>query len=146
VTWIRIDDGFVDHPKIVKLSLAAFHLHMAGLCYAARHATDGAVPKAALPGLNGTRRDAAELVRAGLWDRADDGWTIHDYLMYNPSSDDVRRRREEARDRMADMRAARRGGAPKPPIISAELARNGHLEAVRTEFAECSDEQEANRL
>ena len=41
MTWLRIDDAMVDHPKIIGLSDGAFRLHITALCYCARHLTDG---------------------------------------------------------------------------------------------------------
>jgi hypothetical protein len=102
MAWIRLDDRMPYHPKIVGLSAEAFRLYVASLCYAGGHETDGYVPASALPVLWGTARTAAELERAGLWERADGGWSIHDYLDYNPSRADI----EDARRRRADAAAA----------------------------------------
>jgi hypothetical protein len=112
MTWVKIEDGFADHPKLLRAGPIAGWLHLAGLCYSARHLTDGHVPVQAIHTLavfNGVaatgdgqlfsepmRVDVHELarilVRAGLWEEQHDGetkvltgWLIHDYLAYNPS-------------------------------------------------------------
>ncbi len=80
--WLRLDDAFGDHPKIIGLSDRAFRAHVMGLLYCARHLTDGIVPRAAAPKVAAVR----ELERAGLWTSTrGGGWLIHDFLDYNPS-------------------------------------------------------------
>jgi hypothetical protein len=120
LTWVRIDDHFADHPKLLKAGPIAGWLHLAGLCYSARHLTDGQIPVQAIHTLavfNGVavtgdgqlftepmRVDVFELagilVRAGLWEELRDGatkviagWRIHDYLAYNPSRSSILGRR-----------------------------------------------------
>ena len=41
MAWLRIDDGFVEHPKVYDLSDRSFRLHVAAHCYSARNLTDG---------------------------------------------------------------------------------------------------------
>ena len=91
MSWLRIDDTFYDHPKIVAAGPLAVALHVFAMTYASRHATDGFVPAAMLPWL--VRFDgiqltlgleargpampvdvqviAARLVEIGLWHPAD---------------------------------------------------------------------------
>src|SRR3954470_12202327 len=88
MSWLRVDDAMIDHPKIAGLSDAAFRAHMAGLCYCARHQTDGFIPLpvaaklAKKPMLN-------ELKKARLWMLKRDGYWVNDYLEYTPSHDKV---------------------------------------------------------
>ena len=92
VTWVRLDDRFTDHPKVVGLSDKSFRNFVDGLCYAARHLTDGRIPKAALPR---SKKSVEELVEARLWALDEDGSVVvHDYLEWNPSRLDVLRKRE----------------------------------------------------
>jgi hypothetical protein len=106
MTWVRIDDGFPEHPKMLGLSDAAFRLHIHALCYCARALTDGFIPVSWLA--NGKHRKAAQsLVAAGLWHDAPDGFRIHDYLEYQPSRFDVQQTRAEAAARMKRAREVR---------------------------------------
>jgi hypothetical protein len=99
--WVKLDDGFPHHPKVVGLSLDARWAYVESLCYAARYETDGVVPDAVAP--NGTVR--AELLASGLWENSGKSISIHDYLVYNPS-------REEARVlSRTRARAGAKGGA-----------------------------------
>lgn len=108
VTWVRIDDGFAEHPKIMGLSDRAFRLHVTALCYCGRNLTDGHLSPPALKMLmascSATRRHVNELVDAGVWDSAT---TIHDFTDLNPTADSVKRDRAAARDRQRRHRHAR---------------------------------------
>ena len=106
MTWVKIDDLFPDHPKIVALTDAAFRTHVTGLCYAARYLTDGHIPTGSLRTI-GPRKAATELEAAGLWTKTDHGWQIRDFLDYNPSRDDVETKRAAARIRIARAREVR---------------------------------------
>ena len=97
--WIRLDDDFPDHPKIIGLPDTAKWLYVWALCYAGRHLTDGYIPDPALTA--GQRRTAHHLETAHLWIRHPDdhGWLIHSYLDYQQSKKEVenqRRIRSEA--------------------------------------------------
>ena len=92
MTWVKLDDGFADHPKIERLSADAFRAFVHSLCYSSRHLTDGHIPDAALQRI--ARRSAVrELEGCGLWERNGDGIVIHDYLEFQPSSAQIRQRR-----------------------------------------------------
>lgn len=106
MTWLRLDDGFAAHPKVAHLSPHAFKLHVSALCYCAQFLTDGFVPTAR-PGLlmEGYRpAQVTELVDAGLWEPAEGGYWLHDYLKYNPSREKVEAEREAARNRQLKHR------------------------------------------
>jgi hypothetical protein len=97
VGWVKLDDGFANHPKVVRLSLEARWAYVESLCYSAKYETDGVVPEAVAA--NGSIRD--ELTRAGLWENGPASVVVHDYLVYNPS----RSQREQTRNRMRSVRA-----------------------------------------
>lgn len=91
MTWVRLDDNFPDHPKVLGLSDAAFRVEVAGICYAGRYLTDGWVPAP------GTKRLADELVKAGLWLPDGSGFQLHDFLDYQESRAEAQARSERAR-------------------------------------------------
>ena len=100
--WVKLDDGFPAHPKVVGLSDAAVRAHLEALCYAAKYETDGMVPD--VVAANGPVR--AELMASGLWENGPaSAIIIHDYLVYNPS----RSEREQNRNRTRTKRASREG-------------------------------------
>jgi hypothetical protein len=91
VAWVKLDDGFAEHPKVLAISDAAFRLYIVGLCYANRHLTDGRLPHLWLTGGRGRSvpKAAHQLVAAGLWEHDDLGYCIHDYLQHQTCREDV---------------------------------------------------------
>lgn len=87
MTWVRIDDGFADHPKILAAGPLAIVAQIRALCYCARHLTDGHLPEPAaaqlLADLSPLTADV--LIEAKLWHRNGRGYVVHDYLRYNPT-------------------------------------------------------------
>jgi hypothetical protein len=105
VAWIKLDDGFTTHPKIVGLSDKAFRAYVDSLCYSGRHLTDGFVPVAALSAAS--KKARPELEAAGLWHPDDAGIRINDFLEYNRSREVVeeeRKRKSEGGKRGAQAR------------------------------------------
>lgn len=93
MAWIRLDDNISDHPKFVQAGPHASWLWVCCLAYCQRYLTDGFVPLRALPGLSGVRNPkklAAQLVAVRLLEPAEDGFTVHDYLVYNASAAEVK--------------------------------------------------------
>ncbi len=86
VPWVRLDDAFAEHPKVIGLSDGAFRAHVSALCYCNRNLTDGRVP--AVLG-NG---HAEELVAAGVWEQNGNGFVIHDYGDYQMAKSEVEAR------------------------------------------------------
>jgi hypothetical protein len=103
VPWFRLDDSFHSHPKVIAAGNEAIGLYVRSGTYAAEHLTDGFVSKD-IALLYGDETLAGALVRVKLWHRARGGWTIHDYLDYNPSREDVERERKQAAERQRRRR------------------------------------------
>lgn len=110
-TWVRLDDSFPEHPKIAELSLRAFRAHVEGLCYANRNLTDGVLPSRVA--LAWGKSAAQELARAGVWEKTDAGYSIHDYHEYQPTKAEIQEKRDAAKERMARVRANRRSSSPE---------------------------------
>jgi hypothetical protein len=116
--WGRVDDTWYDHPKLEELEdahewpdrLAGAGLNSLAWSWCNRFLTDGKVPRATVAKLGGTTELADMLVRVGLWESAPGGYQIHDFLVYNDSAEDVRKRRAEEAARKAAWRAKKRPG------------------------------------
>ncbi len=94
MTWVKVDDSFPDHPKVVRLTVAARWAYVEALCYCARYLTDGKIADGKVRTFAATKiKD--ELVSAGLWHATPEGIEVHDYLDYNPSCAEVTKRRQE---------------------------------------------------
>lgn len=108
--WVRLDDGFPEHPKLLKAGPLAMLMQVAALCYCNRHLTDGFIPEGKVPtllnldGLGDWREVLSALLREGIWERVDGGYQVHDYLDYQPSRAQVLAEREQKRE------AGRKGG------------------------------------
>src|SRR5437016_2129606 len=100
MSWVKLDDGFAEHPKVSALTDRAFRLYLTGLCYCARNLTDGTLPprglRTVLAGSGATKKHVLELVGAGLWEVDGDEHSVHDYLSYNKTKVDVEHERQLA--------------------------------------------------
>lgn len=108
MAWFRVDDRFADHPKVVQAGNAAVGLWIRCGAYSSGYLLDGAVPAAVARGY-GSRREIDQLIAARLWVPGDSGFVMPDFLDYNPSGEDVKRRRKLDADR---KRAERNGHHP----------------------------------
>ena len=117
--WVRIDDNFADHPKIIALSDSAFRLFITGLCYSNRQLTDGLIPYQMVMGWVGDNplKPSDELEDQNLWERAERGFTIRSYDEYQPLREKVQEKREQAKERLKKYRDAkkREGNANETP-------------------------------
>lgn len=104
--FVRLHILFPRHPKVAALSDAAFRAQVSALCYCQEAETDGFVVEQVAASF-AKPRVTAELVRAGIWEEADGGWLIHDYLEWNDSKAEIADRRE-ARAMAGAMGAATR--------------------------------------
>ena len=101
MSWVRIHDGALTHPKIVGLSDSAFRLWVWGLSYCQQHLTDGWIPPAALP----VKSKPDALVDARLWMyAAQGGFDVHGYLDWNDSRETVQKKRASLRARVTRYR------------------------------------------
>lgn len=149
MVWAKLDDAILDNPKIARAGVYGFALHVAAITWCCRNLTDGFIPYArtnalldtsrvefdqanplALPGgprsmAGGSGLDphdvAAHLVACGLWERVDGGYSIHDFLVYNPSREEVIREKEKGRVRSEKHRNRQRtsgdSDGARPPNV-----------------------------
>jgi hypothetical protein len=83
--WIRFDTNMPMHDKVITLAgygdkgLAAAFVYVASLAYAGANATDGYIPRGALPFVHGKPAHVRLLLEVRLWEQADKGWRIRNY-------------------------------------------------------------------
>jgi hypothetical protein len=99
MSWVRLDDNFPNHPKIVGLSDQAFRLYISGLCYASHYLTDGLIIEPAMRRLDGAD-GVNELVEAGLWLKVQKGWQIASYGEYQTPKSEVEKAKQANRERV----------------------------------------------
>lgn len=109
MTWVRIHDGALSHPKLLKIfnPRNPFDLWVWGLSYVHTHLTDGVIPEQALP--RTTKTAITRLIELRLWSPHQDGYAIHDYLQWNTSKADVFDKRTQAKERMKRVRGRTNG-------------------------------------
>lgn len=116
MTWVKLDDQFFDHRKVIRAGRDARDLFLVAVAFCSAQLTDGFVAQEDLETLAfkafGPGKDpsvlAEKLVSVGLWETVPGGWQIHDYHDFNPTAEAVRAERERARERMS--RARSQGG------------------------------------
>jgi hypothetical protein len=141
VSWLKIDDGFAEHPKIQDLADRTFRLHVVAMCYCARNLTDGVVSErslrviAAIIGAARVTRNVEQLVSAGLWIPVGGGHRIKDFLEYNPTAERVkeerlrnRERQQRHRERNASRNAVTNDAPTRPVPINQELSKATDVE------------------
>jgi hypothetical protein len=116
MAWVRLDENFARHPKVLAAGPLGMAMQVAALCYANQYLTDGFIPRSVVPGLidleglgmrlwhgeiTGGGEDAdwtlvvEDLIGAGLWEKVNGGFRIHDYHDYQPSKEEVLALREK---------------------------------------------------
>lgn len=104
MAWLKIESSVARNRKFVKAGPGPSWLWVCGLAYCQEGLTDGFIPSEAIEylGVRSARNLARHLVSAGLWDEAEGGWQVHDYLAHNRSAADVQ-----------EIRSARAAGGSK---------------------------------
>lgn len=137
MTWVKLDDKMLTHPRIASVGGLGFAVHVAGIIYCGQHLTDGFIPRGAVgllldltgvglvDGYSGDDATVLALIETGQpgrqsledaelweWDDERNGWWIRDYLHYNPSRSEVQRGRanDAARKRKKAPTQAKRSG------------------------------------
>ena len=102
--WFKVDDALYSHPKWLATPSPARALWVTAGSWCSSQLTDGLVPRHVLPILGGRSKDAADLVKAGLWLAVDEGWQFHGWLELQPSAEQVEAERSAARERQRRAR------------------------------------------
>lgn len=114
--WVKIDEHFTEHPKILSAGPLGLVLQVRALCYCNRNLTDGFIPHSQVKmwsadleqlamvlvhpqytfaskqnGSDGGVDVGPFMVKFGLWDSVANGYQIHDYLLYQPSKQSLQR-------------------------------------------------------
>lgn len=128
MTWFKIDDGFWSHPKTMALSAEAVALWVRAGAYSCQHLTDGHILSRVTPLLDPSEdreEHAAELVAAGLWDEDPEGYRFHDWDEYQESSEAVKKRRDQWKQRQ--QRARSKGDVT--PHVTRDSRRDSRMES-----------------
>lgn len=94
IPWVKVDDKFHSHPKVMELDLAAVGLWTLAATWCADYLTDGEIKKGQVRRLGGTDDHIDQLVESGLWEESGRGYRFTDWFDYQPSAESVKSDRE----------------------------------------------------
>lgn len=84
--WVRLDTNIATHDKVLDLLAdpspkrwQAMTSYMFSIAWSGGHATDGRVPRSALPVIQGTAATASLLCKYRLWEARTADWLIVNY-------------------------------------------------------------------
>lgn len=115
--WARLDDELLDHQKVSTAGrligkngrVITIGFFAMGLMWSNKHLSDGVLPVDVIEGFSSYVANplsvADALATAGLFDKHEHGYRIHDFREYNPSAAAIKRKRKEDRERKAVVRA-----------------------------------------
>jgi hypothetical protein len=131
----RVADTAPEHPKLRAAGLAAAGLWSLAGAWSMRELTDGWVPEYWVASWPQGSKQAAALVRVGLWRKERrsgiDGYRFHDFLDYQRASEQFHGERAKARERAAKSRARRAERAPHADRDVTRDVRSGHNEVTQ---------------
>jgi hypothetical protein len=117
MSWVRLDDNFPNHPKVVGLSDQAFRLYISGLCYASHYLTDGLIIEPAMRRLDGAD-GVDELVEVGLWLKVVKGWQIGSYGEYQTPKSEVEKAKQANRERVNRWKEKQKGNGINNELLT----------------------------
>ena len=115
MAWVRIDDSFPDHPKVIGLSDKAFRLYITALCYSNRYLTDGILPLNTVKSFANSRH-ISSLVASNLWELSENFIPILSYDEYQFTKERVLTKRESDRKRLEKHRSKVAGNSDVTPL------------------------------
>lgn len=112
MAWFRVDDGFANSRQILSIP-RRYRTQAAGLwvlagTWSAKELTDGFIPEYLLEELASSPAIAAHLIRAGLWEKAENGYQLIGWAKYQFTKDQVLTRRTEEAERKRRARESKR--------------------------------------
>ena len=129
--WFKVDDGLHAHRKVARAGIEAMGLWVVAGSWCADQLTDGFIPDYMARRLDPDFEvHAAALVAAKLWipgEKDDEtGWWFHQWSEEGrqPTAESVNAKRDEARERMAKLRAERAEAAKNKAERSQDVRAN----------------------
>jgi hypothetical protein len=118
--WSRLVDELIDHPKVFRAGkrigkngpAIALGFYSVGLMWTNKHLTDGFLPTSTVENFRHVDHPLAvadALAHAGLFDKTDGGYQIHDFEDWNPSAKTIKRKLKTDRLRKRAERAGNNG-------------------------------------
>jgi hypothetical protein len=112
MVWVKWDDKACDDPHFLRLPRGIRLLHLEALSWSNRYNADGLIPRSVLGRLTDEPDSVgavAELVTAGLWEEAEDGWRLVWLLDDQLTAEEVERGKARNREKQARSRRHKTG-------------------------------------
>lgn len=108
--WTKLDDALLDHRKVYVAGdlvgrngpAIVIGFYAVGLMWTNKHLTNGYLPQIVVKRWRHVEKPlavAAALVQSGLWEATTEGYQIHDFKDFNPTSAAVKEKRRKDRIR-----------------------------------------------
>ena len=101
--WFKVDDQLDGNKKVRSIPrrnrTKAIGLWTLAGAFCARELTDGFVPDYMIPELWSTPKIADELVSVGMWERVENGYKFVHWSEFQPTSDEVKSKRQNESER-----------------------------------------------
>jgi len=118
MVWFKVDDGFHASRKVMSIPravrLPAIGLWAIAGSWSAAEELDGFVPDYMIDEWGGTPQLVDVLVKAGLWEPADEGTQFTKWAEYQPTREELEAKRESERVRKAEWRRRKADSSPRP--------------------------------
>lgn len=128
--WLKIDDKFPRHPKIVAGGIETSWFYTCALAHCAEQLTDGFVANGVVnmvaPHVDYPKDVAERCADLELFERVDGGYLIPNYTDYNPSREEALAKRAAAAKRKAKQRAASKAKRDRQRESQGESRRDSH--------------------
>lgn len=102
--WFAVDDDLPHHPKVTAAGNSAMGMWVRAGAWSMKYLTEGHIP-AEIAQTLGSTTDASRLVKAGLWERVEDGYRFHEWGPRQRSKAKVTQDRKAGRERIRKLRA-----------------------------------------
>lgn len=134
MSWLKVDDGFDTHPKLLELTEVQRWRWTRVLIHCARHRTEGKVKTSVLREL-GLSRAIGRLIEVGLLHPDEEnGYVVHDWLVYNADTIGGKVAAFLAEHPDAPANEVCRAVGGKREIVLAEVAAQRESQAVPNRF------------
>lgn len=110
MSWIKLDIGMPNNPKVLGISDKGFRIYIESICYAGSYMTDGIIPLAYVK-KNLAEDVIDELVTRNLWKVTGEKIEIVNYMEHQTPKDEIEKKRESGRKRQERYRE--KNGTPK---------------------------------
>lgn len=122
MTWVKFEHDTALNRKVAPVSDQAFRAWFRMIGWSVGAGTDGvigdAIPRELFTPSRRPKAIIEELFGAGLLDRVEGGFQIHDFADYQLSGAEQKKAKEDAARRKRDERARRRNGSTPSSINS----------------------------